>query len=46
MPLMPKIRPLTKMNMADATPSKMPPASDIQGVKWFQSICMAKLSCG
>ena len=38
MPLMPKIRPLNKINTAQASPSKMPPPSDSQGVKWIQSI--------
>src|SRR5690606_8427622 len=43
MPLMPRTRPLTRMKMAVATPSSMPPASDVQGVKWVQSMLMGSL---
>ena len=40
MPLMPKMRPFNKMNMAEAIPSRTPPASAVQGVKWIQSMAM------
>jgi hypothetical protein len=38
MPLMPSTRPFNKMNSAEATPNKMPPASEAHGVKCAQSI--------
>jgi hypothetical protein len=42
-PLIPRIRPLTRINIAAARPSKSPPASDAQGVKWLQSTVMVIL---
>lgn len=44
MPLMPATRPLRSTSIAAARPISAPPASDAQGVKWFQSIDMAVLS--
>jgi hypothetical protein len=32
-PLIPNMRPLIKINAAEASPSKIPPPSDSQGVK-------------
>ena len=40
MPLMPKMRPFNKMNMAEATPNSTPPLSEAQGVKCVQSMFM------
>jgi hypothetical protein len=37
---MPSMRPLTRMNKAEARPSRRPPASEAQGVKWVQSMVM------
>ena len=44
MPLMPRMRPFTKMKRLAESPSKRPPISEAQGVKWFQSMCMVCLS--
>jgi hypothetical protein len=38
------MRPFTKMNSAEAKPSKMPPASEAHGVNWFQSIVIKNSS--
>ena len=46
MPLMPKMRPLSKIKAAEASPSSTPPASAVYGVNWIQSIVTVYSSCG
>lgn len=46
MPLIPRIRPLTRMKSAEAKPSRIPPTSEAHGVKLIQSIVILIYSFG